>query len=133
MKWRKLYWLKPSMPQSRANPSDRLLHHGDAGALVEQLRLGARQLACCDVGRYFKRSLPWRELRGKLERISRSKRALVLSLAVVGRGPDVYAAACKMGLEGIVSKRVDAPYRSGKVKTWVKGKTRTRHASRITP
>jgi ATP-dependent DNA ligase len=25
-----------------------------------------------------------------------------------------------MGLEGIVSKRIEAPYRSGKVKTWLK-------------
>jgi ATP-dependent DNA ligase len=28
--------------------------------------------------------------------------------------------ACEMGLEGIVSKRIDAPYRSGNVKTWLK-------------
>jgi bifunctional non-homologous end joining protein LigD len=27
-----------------------------------------------------------------------------------------------MGLEGIVSKRIDAPYRSGLSKTWVKSK-----------
>jgi len=27
-----------------------------------------------------------------------------------------------MGLEGIVSKRIDAPYRSGKTKTWLKVK-----------
>ena len=27
-----------------------------------------------------------------------------------------------MGLEGIVSKRIDAPYRSGRSKTWVKVK-----------
>lgn len=67
------------------------------------------------------RRLPWRERRAKLERIfGRSKRGLVLSLAVVGRGPEVYSAACRMGLEGIVSKRVDAPYRSGSVKTWLK-------------
>ena len=29
---------------------------------------------------------------------------------------------CRMGLEGIVSKRVDAPYRSGPSKTWLKSK-----------
>jgi ATP-dependent DNA ligase len=28
-----------------------------------------------------------------------------------------------MELEGVVSKRVDAPYRSGPSKTWVKAKT----------
>ena len=27
-----------------------------------------------------------------------------------------------MGLEGIVSKRIDAPYRSGPCKTWLKSK-----------
>ena len=29
-----------------------------------------------------------------------------------GDGPTVFAHACKMGLEGIVSKRKDSPYRS---------------------
>jgi bifunctional non-homologous end joining protein LigD len=37
-------------------------------------------------------------------------------------GPTIYEHACKLGLEGIVSKRIDSPYRSGKVKTWVKTK-----------
>src|SRR4051794_32921442 len=30
--------------------------------------------------------------------------------------------ACHLGLEGIVSKRLDAPYRSGLSKTWLKSK-----------
>jgi bifunctional non-homologous end joining protein LigD len=30
--------------------------------------------------------------------------------------------ACKLGLEGIVCKRRDAPYRSGRSKTWLKVK-----------
>jgi len=29
---------------------------------------------------------------------------------------------CRMGLEGVVSKRLDAPYRSGPSKTWLKSK-----------
>ena len=29
---------------------------------------------------------------------------------------------CRMGLEGIVSKRTDAPYRSGPSKLWLKSK-----------
>jgi bifunctional non-homologous end joining protein LigD len=37
-------------------------------------------------------------------------------------GPTVYEHACQLGLEGIVSKRIDSPYRSGRVKTWVKTK-----------
>ena len=30
--------------------------------------------------------------------------------------------ACRLGLEGVVSKQGDAPYRSGRVKTWIKSK-----------
>ena len=30
------------------------------------------------------------------------------------RGPDLFRAACKFGLEGIVSKRRDRPYRAGR-------------------
>ena len=30
--------------------------------------------------------------------------------------------ACKMGLEGIISKRADAPYRSGRGREWIKTK-----------
>ena len=36
----------------------------------------------------------------------------------------VYSSACKMGLEGIVSKRLDAPYRSGRTGSWTKAKCR---------
>jgi ATP-dependent DNA ligase len=37
-------------------------------------------------------------------------------------GGKLYEAACKMGLEGIVAKRRDLPYRSGRCKTWIKVK-----------
>ena len=37
-------------------------------------------------------------------------------------GAAVFDHACRMGLEGIVSKRLDAPYRSGLSKTWLKSK-----------
>jgi bifunctional non-homologous end joining protein LigD len=40
-------------------------------------------------------------------------------------GAAVFAAACKIGLEGIVSKRRDCPYRSGRSKAWVKVKNPT--------
>ena len=35
-------------------------------------------------------------------------------------GPSVYRAACGLGLQGIVSKRLSAPYRSGRSDDWVK-------------
>jgi ATP-dependent DNA ligase len=34
----------------------------------------------------------------------------------------VFAAVCDLGLEGIVSKKLTAPYRSGPSKTWIKVK-----------
>jgi bifunctional non-homologous end joining protein LigD len=38
------------------------------------------------------------------------------------RGSAMYRAACGMGLEGIVSKRRDLPYRSGRSADWIKVK-----------
>lgn len=35
-------------------------------------------------------------------------------------GEAVYRHACKLGLEGVVSKRRDSPYRSGRQETWLK-------------
>jgi len=39
-------------------------------------------------------------------------------------GPDLFLAACRMGLEGLVSKRLDRPYQAGRSKHWVKIKNR---------
>ncbi len=41
---------------------------------------------------------------------------------VRGNGPAVFAEACKMGLEGIVSKRLGLPYRPGRSPGWLKTK-----------
>jgi bifunctional non-homologous end joining protein LigD len=42
-------------------------------------------------------------------------------------GDNVLESACKMGLEGIVSKRLDAPYSSGRSDYWRKAKCRAGH------
>jgi bifunctional non-homologous end joining protein LigD len=39
-------------------------------------------------------------------------------------GPDLFRAACNLGLEGLVSKRRDRPYQAGRSKHWVKVKNR---------
>ena len=39
-------------------------------------------------------------------------------------GPDLFRAACRMGLEGMVSKHRDRPYRGGRQKHWIKVKNR---------
>jgi bifunctional non-homologous end joining protein LigD len=45
----------------------------------------------------------------------------------VTAGDAVLLSACRMDLEGIVSKRLDAPYASGKGETWAKSKCRQGH------
>ena len=35
-------------------------------------------------------------------------------------GQRIFEHACKMGLEGIVAKRRDSPYRSGRSESWIK-------------
>ena len=39
---------------------------------------------------------------------------------IEGSGPTVFAHPCKLGLKGIVSKRKDSPYRSGRSPDWLK-------------
>jgi len=41
---------------------------------------------------------------------------------IEGDGPTVFDHACKLGLEGIVSKRKDSTYRSGRSPDWLKMK-----------
>ena len=41
---------------------------------------------------------------------------------MIGDGATMFRHVRSMGLEGIVSKRTDAPYRSGPSKTWLKSK-----------
>lgn len=41
-----------------------------------------------------------------------------------GRGSDVYAQAVAMGLEGVICKRADAPYGSGRSRDWLKIKAK---------
>jgi bifunctional non-homologous end joining protein LigD len=43
-------------------------------------------------------------------------------------GPDLFRAACDLGLEGLVSKRRDRPYRAGRTPDWIKVKSRTHPA-----
>ncbi|MDC0722347.1 DNA ligase D [Nannocystis bainbridge] len=43
-----------------------------------------------------------------------------LSEHVVGGGEELLARACSLGLEGILAKRADAPYRSGRTRDWLK-------------
>src|SRR5690606_19243910 len=41
---------------------------------------------------------------------------------IEGAGDKAYSHACDLRLEGIISKAADAPYRSGRAKSWLKSK-----------
>lgn len=58
------------------------------------------------------------ELLAKPSRKSR----LRFSTHATGEGPRVLGEACGLGLEGIISKRADSPYRSGRTGLWTKSK-----------
>ena len=45
-----------------------------------------------------------------------------------GNGPIIFEHACRLNLEGIVSKRVDLPYQSGPSRSWLKVKNRAHPA-----
>ena len=45
-------------------------------------------------------------------------------------GETVFSHACKLGLEGIVSKRKDSPYRSGRAQDWLKMKSTDSQATK---
>ena len=70
------------------------------------------------------RDLPLIERKRRLARlIGRAKRRAIRFVEhLTGDGPTVFDHVCRMGLEGIVSKRTDAPYRSGPSRTWLKSK-----------
>jgi bifunctional non-homologous end joining protein LigD len=54
--------------------------------------------------------------------LAKAAPGLRLNEHIEADGPTVFAHACKMGLEGIVSKRKDSPYRSGRSPDWLKAK-----------
>jgi bifunctional non-homologous end joining protein LigD len=68
--------------------------------------------------------LPLSERKAALAKLlgHRRRSALRYSESLTERGPVLLKQACKMGLEGIISKRVDAPYRSGRGHDWLKAK-----------
>jgi len=66
-----------------------------------------------------------KERRARLAKLMAEKgisNLLVYGDYVEGSGPEFFAQACAAGLEGIMSKRADSPYRSGRGKDWLKTK-----------
>jgi bifunctional non-homologous end joining protein LigD len=77
------------------------------------------------------RDLPLIERKRRLARlIGRAKHAIRFVEHLTDDGPTVFDHVCRMGPEGIVSKRTDAPYRSGPSKVWIKSKNPASEAVR---
>jgi bifunctional non-homologous end joining protein LigD len=71
--------------------------------------------------------LPLSERKAALARLlARVRGAVRLSESLTERGPVLLKQACKMGLEGIISKLADAPYHSGRGHDWLKAKCSNR-------
>jgi bifunctional non-homologous end joining protein LigD len=65
------------------------------------------------------RNLPIETRKATLASLLRKSVALRLSEHIFADGPQVFAHACRLGAEGIVSKRLGSPYRSGPHAAWV--------------
>jgi bifunctional non-homologous end joining protein LigD len=52
--------------------------------------------------------------------LQRTRRGIQYIEHSEGGGVEMFKAVCKLGLEGIVSKKLDSPYKSGPSKAWLK-------------
>jgi len=78
-------------------------------------------------GREDLRTLPLADRKARLETLLKARgisHRLHFVAHIVSSAQAVYESACKMGLEGIVSKQLGAPYRSGRSGSWLKTKCR---------
>jgi bifunctional non-homologous end joining protein LigD len=78
------------------------------------------------------RALPLGERKARLKKLlqarAKAKTRLVRYVEHFETGGDaILQSACKLSLEGIVSKKLNAPYRSGRTESWTKAKCRAGH------
>jgi len=77
------------------------------------------------------RRLPLSERKARLQKLLGAHLKKTATIKYVEHfksgGDAILKSACKLSLEGIVSKKLDAPYRSGRTESWVKAKCRAGH------
>ena len=67
------------------------------------------------------RNLPFLDRKAALARLlGETEAGILLNEHVAEDGPTVFEHACRLGAEGIVSKKVDGTYRSGPCPVWIK-------------
>ena len=62
--------------------------------------------------------------------MARANGAISFNEHFEGDGEEIFAHACRLGCEGIVAKRIDLPYESGRSKRWLKIKNPDSPAAR---
>jgi bifunctional non-homologous end joining protein LigD len=72
------------------------------------------------------RQLPLRSRKQRLKSALRVSPVVRFSEDLVGDGRPVLEHACDLGLEGLIGKQADAVYMSGRTRTWIKLKCRSR-------
>ncbi len=77
------------------------------------------------------RRLPLGERKARLKELLEARKRKSSQIRYVEHfesgGDAVLQSACKLELEGVVSKKLDAPYRSGRTESWTKAKCRAGH------
>lgn len=77
------------------------------------------------------RRLPLGERKAQLKKLLEARKRKSTQIRYVEHfesgGDAVLQSACKLELEGVVSKKLNAPYRSGRTESWVKSKCRAGH------
>jgi len=69
------------------------------------------------------RKKPYSERKMLLRKVlRRARRGIQYVEHTEGDGSEIFKAVCKLGLEGIVSKKLSSPYKSGPSKSWIKVK-----------
>ena len=66
------------------------------------------------------RDLPLRERKARLRRALRFEDPIRLTPHRNGDGERMYEEACRKGLEGVIAKRADSPYRATRSRDWLK-------------
>jgi bifunctional non-homologous end joining protein LigD len=91
----------------KSNRQDRMAYYA-----FDLLYLGGEDL----------RSLPLLERKAALQKVLKKAKApgIIYSEHHTAFVKELYAGACKMGLEGLIAKRPDVPYRSERNESWLK-------------
>ncbi len=102
--------------------------HTSFAALQEALKQGGAGIAFCAFDLLFHdgkdlRALPLVERKTRLERLlARPDPSLIYSAHLEGRGDELLRSLCRRKFEGLIAKRGDRPYRSGRGTEWLKVK-----------